>query len=102
MIVTCVKVYVKENHIDDFIRASIKNHAESVQESGNLRFDVLQSKTKPSQFLLYEAYESEEVSAAHKQTSHYLEWKNTVADWMAQPRESVPYNIISPEDRSEW
>ncbi|MFC1650562.1 antibiotic biosynthesis monooxygenase [Candidatus Latescibacterota bacterium] len=102
MIVTCVKVYVKENRIDDFIQASIKNHEGSVREPGNLRFDVLQSKTKPSQFLLYEAYESEEASASHKQTAHYLEWKNTVADWMAQPREGLPYNIISPEDRSEW
>ena len=102
MIVNCVKVYVKEDHIDDFIRASMKNHIGSVQEPGNLRFDVLQCKTNPSQFLLYEAYESEETSAAHKQTAHYLEWKNTVADWMAQPREGVPYNIIFPEDRSKW
>ena len=102
MIVNCVKVYVKEDHIDDFIGASMKNHIGSVQEPGNLRFDVLQCKTNPSQFLLYEAYESEEASAVHKQTSHYLEWKNTVADWMAQPREGVPYNIIFPEDRSEW
>ncbi|MFC1538394.1 antibiotic biosynthesis monooxygenase [Candidatus Latescibacterota bacterium] len=102
MIVTCVKVHVKENNTDDFIRASIKNHEDSVREPGNLRFDVLQSKTEPSQFLLYEAYESEEASAAHKQTAHYLEWKNTVADWMAQPRVGIPYNIISPENRSEW
>lgn len=102
MIVTCVKVYVKEDHINDFIRASMKNHIGSALEPGNLRFDVLQGKTNPSQFLLYEAYESEEASAAHKQTAHYLEWKNTVADWMAQPREGVPYNIIFPEDRSKW
>ena len=64
MIVNCVKVYVKEEHIDDFIRASMKNHTGSVQEPGNLRFDVLQCRTNPSQFLLYEAYESEEASAA--------------------------------------
>ena len=102
MIVTCVSVYVKEDHIDDFIGASIKNHTGSVLEPGNLRFDVLRDRSDLSRFLLYEAYESEEASAAHKLTAHYLEWKNTVADWMAQPREGVPYDIITPKDRSEW
>jgi len=102
MIVTCVHVYVKEDHIDDFIAASVKNHAGAVLESGNLRFDVLRDRSDPSRFLLYEAYESEEASAAHKQTVHYLEWRNTVADWMSGPREGVPYEIITPIDRSEW
>ncbi len=102
MIVTCVTVYVRDEHIDDFIRASVKNHSGSVQEPGNLRFDILQCIINPSRFMLYEAYESEEASAAHKKTNHYLEWKETVADWMAQPREGVPYKVICPEDRIEW
>ncbi|MFC1694377.1 antibiotic biosynthesis monooxygenase [Candidatus Latescibacterota bacterium] len=102
MIVTCVAVHVKEDHIDDFIEASIKNHRGSIQEPGNLRFDVLQNSMDPCRFLLYEAYESEEASAAHKKTAHYLEWKKTVADWMAEPREGIPYNVICPEDRRAW
>ena len=102
MIVTCVYVYVEEEHIDDFIAASIENHAGSVQEPGNMRFDLLQCKSNPSQFLLYEAYESEGAASAHKNTPHYQEWKKTVADWMTQPREGVPYNVISPEKRSDW
>ena len=102
MIVTCVTVYVKEEHIDDFITATIKNHKGSIGEPGNLRFDVLQCTTDPSRFMLYEAYESEEASAAHKETSHYQEWKKTVADWMAEPREGFPHNVICPKDRSKW
>ena len=97
MICTCVHVYVKEENIDDFIQASIPNHQGSIQEPGNLRFDVLQSKDEPSKFLLYEAYESEEDAKAHKNTEHYLKWRETVADWMAKPREGVPYNIICPQ-----
>ena len=38
MITTCVDVYVKEEHIEDFIEASKKNHLGSVQEPQNLRF----------------------------------------------------------------
>ncbi len=102
MIVTCVHVYVKEEHIDDFIAASEKNHAGSVAEPENLRFDVLQDAANPRMFLLYEAYESGEAAAAHKKTAHYLEWRDTVADWMARPREGVSYNVITPNDRSEW
>ncbi|MDX1564649.1 MAG: antibiotic biosynthesis monooxygenase [Phycisphaeraceae bacterium] len=97
MIVTCVHVKVKPEHIDDFIAASKPNHLGSVQEAGNVRFDICQSADDPSSFLLYEAYESEEAAAAHKQTDHYLAWRQTVADWMARPREGVRYNVLLPE-----
>lgn len=96
MIVTIVNVQVKEQHIDEFIRATVINHEASVKESGNLRFDVIQNAEDPSRFVLYEAYESEETAAAHKHTPHYLEWKEKVAEWMAKPREGVRYNAIKP------
>jgi len=102
MIVTCVTVYVKEEHINDFIEATVKNHQGSTKEPGNLRFDVLKSTSDPSRFLLYEAYESEEAAAAHKKTSHYLEWREKAAGWMARPREGVPYQVICPKERSLW
>ncbi len=72
MIVTTVTVYVKPENIDDFIEATIENHEASIKEPGNMRFDVLQSMTDPTRFLLYEAYQSEEEAAAHKETEHYL------------------------------
>ena len=100
MIVTCVHVWVKEENIQDFIKASIANHNGSVKEPGNLRFDILQSAEDPSRFLLYEAYESKEAAAAHKETEHYQTWRATVANWMAKPREGVPYNILCPKDKS--
>ena len=65
-------------------------------ETGNCRFDVLQDAADPSKFLLYEAYESKESAAAHKETAHYLKWRETVADWMAEPRQGVPYQSIAP------
>ena len=102
MIVTCVYVSVKEEYITDFIEASVKNHNGSVKEPGNLRFDVLQSATDPARFLLYEAYESGKTSADHKKTAHYLKWRETVADWMAQPREGVSYKVVCPQERSAW
>ena len=55
MIVTTVIVFVKPEHIQDFIEASIVNHLGSLKEPGNMRFDVLQSRDDPSRFMLYEA-----------------------------------------------
>jgi autoinducer 2-degrading protein len=102
MIVTFVHIWVKENHIEDFKKASIANHKESIKEPGNLRFDVLQDDTDPSKFVLYEAYESEEASAEHKKTTHYLTWRETVADWMAQPRRGIKHKILAPIDKNLW
>lgn len=96
MPVTLVKVYVKSAYIDDFIEASRLNHEASIQEPGNRRFDVLQSSEDPSHFVLYEAYASAADAAAHKETVHYLRWRDTVADWMASPRRGIPYNGLFP------
>jgi autoinducer 2-degrading protein len=37
-----------------------------------------------------------EDAAAHKQTPHYAQWRETVADWMAEPRQGVPYTGLYP------
>ena len=94
MHVTCVHVHVKSDRIEEFRQASILNHQESIQEPGNQRFDILQSKDAPTLFLLYEAYESEANSAAHKSTPRYEKWRETVADWMAEPRKGVPTLLL--------
>ena len=96
MITTIVHVTVKPEHIQEFIRATTANHLQSVKEPGNLRFDVLQLEEDPTRFALYEAYEDEASAAAHKHTPHYLEWKDTVAPWMAGPRKGIRYHAIVP------
>jgi len=96
MYVTIVYVHVKEQHIDDFIEASTANHIASVQEAGNCRFDVLQQPESPTEFVLYEAYNSEQDAIAHKSTQHYLRWRETVADWMSEARKGVSYTGLLP------
>jgi autoinducer 2-degrading protein len=96
MQVTLVHVHVKHGHVDDFIRASQANHEASVKEPGNRRFDVLQSADDPTHFIFYEAYATAEDAAAHKRTAHYLSWRETVAEWMAEPRQGIPYHGLLP------
>lgn len=98
MHVTLVHVTVKPEHVDEFIEATRLNHEASVQESGNRRFDILQSPDDPARFLLYEAYASADDAASHKQTAHYLAWRESVAGWMAEPRRGEPYRGLFPVD----
>lgn len=102
MIVTTVEIHVKQDRIEDFIQATIANHSASVKESGNFRFDVLQSMDDPSRFTLYEAYDSEESVAAHRKTPHYLKWRETVESMMTGPRKGIPHRVIAPQDKSLW
>jgi len=97
MITTCVYVEVKPEYVDAFIEATYKNHAASIQEPGNLRFDVLQDKEDLTKFLLYEAYVNEESAVAHKNTAHYLAWRDTVEKMMANPRKGVRYTMLFPK-----
>ena len=102
MIVYCVSVNVKKENVQDFIDATIDNHKGTIQEPGNLRFDVLRCNDDPSKFMLYEVYDSENAVAEHKKTPHYLKWRETVAGWMAEPRKGVSYSVICPTDKSLW
>jgi quinol monooxygenase YgiN len=48
--------------------------------------------------VLVEAYRTPEAPAAHKESAHYILWRNTVADMMAEPRSSVKFANCFPED----
>lgn len=102
MVVTLVHVNVKKEFVDVFIAETGRNHYESIKEPGNLRFDILQDSNDPCRFTLYEAYVSDEASAAHKETPHYKIWRAAVEPWMAEPRKGVKHRVIFPKASQEW
>lgn len=102
MRVTCVHVNVLPDRVDDFREAIAENHRGTITEPGNIRFDVLQQADDPCRFMIYEIFESDEAVKAHKETSHYIKWRDTVRDWMAEPRAGVVYNVVEPTDRKLW
>jgi autoinducer 2-degrading protein len=97
MHVTLVHVRVLPDRVADFIAATRANHLASVREPGNVRFDVLQAPDDPTRFILYEAYADAHAAAAHKETAHYLAWRETVARMMAEPRRGEPYVGLFPD-----
>ncbi len=96
MHVTLVHIRVKPGHLAEFLAATQKNHAASVREPGNRRFDVLQAPDDPTHILLYEAYATQEDAAAHKATAHYAAWRDAVALWMAEPRRGESWTCLHP------
>ncbi len=101
MIATFVHVWVKEAYVESFVAATIENHKESVKEPGNLRFDILRDAINPAKFVLYEAFINEQAALDHKTTAHYLKWRDTVANWMEQPRQGIKHHIVFPIKKSE-
>jgi autoinducer 2-degrading protein len=97
MHVTLVHVRVLPARVADFVVATRTNHLASIREPGNVRFDVLQAPDDPTRFILYEAYADAHAAAAHKETAHYLAWREAVAPMMAEPRRGEPYVGLYPE-----
>jgi autoinducer 2-degrading protein len=102
MIVTLVHVWVKDAYLAEFIKATVENQKHSVMEPGNLRFDILRDAENPSKFVFYEAFKSEDAVLEHKKTKHYQVWRDTVVEWMAQPRQGIRHTVVSPLDESQW
>ncbi|MHB8901281.1 MAG: putative quinol monooxygenase [Thermoguttaceae bacterium] len=102
MYAVCVHVCVKEAHRDEFIRATLENARQTIEEPGNLRFDVIQQVDDPNRFVLYEVYRDQAGMAAHKDTAHYASWRDAVAPWMAEPRRGVQHLSLFPETEAGW
>ncbi len=101
MLVVHVFVKVEEESVAAFKAATLENAKNSIKEPGIARFDVVQQKNDPTSFVLVEVYRTEEDPAKHKETAHYQKWRDTVADMMAEPRSSVKYTNIFP-DENGW
>jgi len=99
MFVVHVHVQVKPDNVEAFRAATVENAGNSVQEPGIARFDVIQQQDDPARFVLVEVYRTADDPARHKETAHYQKWRDTVADMMAQPRSSVKYTNVFPDEQ---
>ncbi len=101
MYIVLVHVNVKPEAIERFRAISMENARSSVQEPGIARFDVIQQVDDPTRFVLVEVYRDVEASGKHKETAHYLAWRDAAMDMMAEPRYSIKYQNIFP-DEAGW
>ena len=98
MVIVQVYIKVKEADIEAFKKATVINASESAKEQGIARFDFLQQADDPAAFLLTEVYLTSEDTLKHKETRHYREWRDTVEPMMAEPRRSVKFFNVYPDE----
>ena len=99
MLIVHVFVHVKPDQVEAFMTATLENAQDSVQEPGIARFDVIRQKDDPTRFVLVEVYRTPDDPARHKETAHYQKWRDTVAEMMAEPRSSIKYENVFPDEQ---
>jgi len=98
MFIVHVSVQVKPEFVEEFLKATMENARNSLLETGIARFDVIQQYDDRTSFVLLEVYRTPEDPAKHKETHHYKKWRDTVEKMMAEPRSSIKYKNIFPDD----
>jgi quinol monooxygenase YgiN len=98
MFIVHVFVHVKPEFVDEFKTVTTENAKNSILEPGITRFDIVQQLDDPTRFVLVEVYRTYEDPAKHKLTEHYIRWRDTVSDMMAEPRTSIKFHNVFPED----
>jgi autoinducer 2-degrading protein len=99
MFIVHVFVNVKAEQVDAFRAATVENARNSIKEPGIARFDVIEQQDEPTRFVLVEVYRTSDDPALHKETAHYQKWRDTVADMMAEPRTSIKYSNVFPDEQ---
>ncbi len=95
-----VTIKIKPGFAEQFREASFGDSQGSVRdEPGCFRFDILEDKTDPNKFYLYEVYEDEDAHmTAHRNAPHYKKWRETVQDWFDGDTQAIPMNTVFPSD----
>lgn len=94
-----VFAHIKPDCLEDFKIASIENARNSLKEPGIARFDVIQQKNDPTWFVLVEVYRNAKDPAEHKKTAHYHKCRGAVEPMMAEPRKSIQFRNIFPDEK---
>ena len=98
MYVALVQIHVKPESVDAFIEATLDNCRNSIHEPGVATFDLLHTQDDPTRFILYEMYRSPEAQLAHRETAHYLRWRDAVEPMMAEPRSATKHDVVFPTE----
>lgn len=94
MYVQLVHIHVKPDRIGDFLDAFRINYEGTVQEPGNLRFDVLQDPEDETRFSIFEIFADAAALDAHRETAHYKKTVALLDDIMTGPRQKDLFKLV--------
>ena len=103
MYILMVRLKVKQDHINDFIKASIADGTGSVlHEPGCRRFDIIQDETDPTLFAFNEVYNDEAAFEHHKTTPHFKQWDAAVKHMLDGAVEVSFCRPVFPLGNATW
>ena len=99
MFVVIVDIVVKEEFVDDFRTAVLRQgHNSITREKGCLGFDILQDPDDQTRFTLYETYtDASTFHDVHRTTAHFGEYAKLTAPWVASKALRVLHKIWPTE-----
>jgi quinol monooxygenase YgiN len=99
MFAVVVKIQMKPEHKDEFIKEMLDDAKGSVKsEPDCLLFNVVQDAEDSNRLHLYEVYRDAEAFERHKETPHFTKWFNAVQDWLAEPLDISTGSHLFPSD----
>jgi autoinducer 2-degrading protein len=87
--VSAVDLDIAPAETEKFLAALKENGAASVKEPGCQRFDIMVLASNPNHVFIYEVYDNEAASQAHRTTDHFKKYAATTAT-MVTKREVRP------------
>ena len=102
MYVVLATLRVKPERKADFLAALLEDgQATLAREDYVYGFSIVEDEADPCRLHLVEVYRDQASHQRHKQTPHFLKWRDTVADWYDEPLAVHRGRSLFPADL-EW
>ena len=83
-----VRQRIKPEYLDDYLEMMLWHaRGSSAEESGCLRFDVVQAKDDPTEVYLYEMYRDQAAIDEHVKTARFARVVGAIKAWFAEPEQ---------------
>ena len=100
MLVVHVHVHVKPEFVERFREATVENARQSLSRARHRALRCFGAGVRPGAFCSDGGLSNAGAAAAHKATAHYQVWRDTVAEMMAEPRTSLQFTNVFPEEEA--
>jgi (4S)-4-hydroxy-5-phosphonooxypentane-2,3-dione isomerase len=95
MIAFQIYITLKPDRAQEFMEVALNDARRSVEELGNLRFDVYQHQDDPLRLVVMEVYDSPEAFEEHRRQPYVEAWRNAVKE-MTLEYNKVNLTLVFP------
>jgi quinol monooxygenase YgiN len=94
MLIKVVFIKALAEWIEPFMVATLEMAHATLRERGCRRFEVLRDESEPTEFILYQLFNSRADAELHSQMEHYQNWQSVTATMLAEPARMSSYTQL--------